>query len=193
MIRAIIFDCFGVIYPDSLGNVLVNYKLNSKDLDIVKQLRISADKGEISNDEFWDKISELLNADESQLNTQMRKISKIDREILDYIKWLKKEYKTAIISNVSSGYIERIFKGIELNDYFDEVIISATLGILKPDPRIYRYTADKLGVDPSECIYTDDNPLLVEGAEKIGMKGFPFINGKDAKKQIEKTIKANAG
>lgn len=193
MIKAIIFDCFGVIYPDSLGYILKDCKLSNQELAEIKQLRLLADEGKISNDKFWDKIRILLKTDETKIDYQIKKVNNIDWEVLSFIKFLKQKYKTAMISNVSNGYIEQIFKNIELNNYFDEIVISANLGILKPDSRIYRYAADKLGVAPSECIYTDDKFALVEGAQRTGMKGFTYISIEDAKKQIEKIIKAQAG
>jgi putative hydrolase of the HAD superfamily len=39
----------------------------------------------------------------------------------------------------------------------------------KPQPEIYRLAADRLGVDPAECIFVDDLRENCEGAEAVGM------------------------
>ncbi len=40
----------------------------------------------------------------------------------------------------------------------------------KPDPEIYLKTAEKLGVNPEECVVFEDSPPGVESAKRAGMK-----------------------
>jgi FMN phosphatase YigB (HAD superfamily) len=39
----------------------------------------------------------------------------------------------------------------------------------KPQPEIYRLAADRLGVEPAQCIFVDDLRENCEGAEAVGM------------------------
>jgi putative hydrolase of the HAD superfamily len=54
---------------------------------------------------------------------------------------------------------------------FDAAIFSATCGMRKPDPAIYRLCADELGVEASECVFVGDgaNDELA-GAERVGIR-----------------------
>lgn len=56
-----------------------------------------------------------------------------------------------------------------LVDFFDGVVISGAEGMRKPDPRIYRLAAERVGVPPEECIFVDDVARNVEGAVAVGM------------------------
>jgi putative hydrolase of the HAD superfamily len=56
----------------------------------------------------------------------------------------------------------------------DEIIISAEEGIAKPDPRIFRIAAERLGVRPQEAVFVDDRPENVQGARAVGMRGIQF-------------------
>ncbi|MCP2333726.1 haloacid dehalogenase superfamily, subfamily IA, variant 3 with third motif having DD or ED [Actinoalloteichus cyanogriseus DSM 43889] len=54
---------------------------------------------------------------------------------------------------------------------FDAVVVSGEVGMGKPDPRVYRLTAARLGLAPSRCVFVDDLPRNVRGAVAVGMVG----------------------
>lgn len=56
-------------------------------------------------------------------------------------------------------------------ELFDVVVISGEVGMRKPDPDIYRHTADLLDAAPSRCVFVDDLPPNVRGAVAVGMVG----------------------
>lgn len=54
---------------------------------------------------------------------------------------------------------------------FDTVLVSAEVGLEKPDPRIFHRAAEELGVEPTRCLFVGDNPEKdVLGAEQAGMQ-----------------------
>lgn len=75
-------------------------------------------------------------------------------------------YKTALLSN-SWGlgvYPRHRFEGL-----LDVVVISAEVGMRKPDPEIYAHTTAALGVDPGRCVFVDDHPGHLKPAAAVGM------------------------
>jgi putative hydrolase of the HAD superfamily len=42
--------------------------------------------------------------------------------------------------------------------------------ILKPDPRIYLMVTARLGLEPGECVFVDDQPGNIAGAQDVGMR-----------------------
>lgn len=63
-----------------------------------------------------------------------------------------------------------------LADLFDAVVISGAERIRKPDPRIYRLTADRLGVDVSSCVFVDDAAVNCAGAVAVGMRAIHHVD-----------------
>lgn len=59
---------------------------------------------------------------------------------------------------------------------FRDIVVSADEGLLKPDPRIYRLLTDRNGLDPARCVFVDDVPKNVAGAEAVGMRGLLFVD-----------------
>jgi epoxide hydrolase-like predicted phosphatase len=56
-------------------------------------------------------------------------------------------------------------------EIFHDVVDSSVVGLRKPDPRIFRLAAERLGVAPDECVFLDDLAHNVEGAQAVGMAG----------------------
>ena len=72
---------------------------------------------------------------------------------------------TGLISNswVMDHYTD------EIRSLFDEVVISAEVGLHKPQPEIYLLAAERLGVRPEDCVFVDDLRENCAGAEAVGM------------------------
>jgi len=76
--------------------------------------------------------------------------------------------RTVLVSNSWGGNDYPIE---ELRAFFDEIVISGWVGMRKPDPDIYLYSAEKAGAAADECIFVDDLSTNVQGAEAVGMTG----------------------
>ncbi|HVL33698.1 MAG TPA: HAD family phosphatase [Actinomycetota bacterium] len=76
--------------------------------------------------------------------------------------------RTALLSNSWGG---RDYPRDRFDELFDAVVISGEVGLRKPDAEIYALTADKLGLAPAACVFVDDFPGNVTGAEAAGMTG----------------------
>lgn len=74
---------------------------------------------------------------------------------------------------VVSNWDERLgplLTRLGLTRLFDAIVFSASLGIEKPDPRIFRYALDLLEVEPEEALHVGDSLKEdVEGALACGM------------------------
>jgi putative hydrolase of the HAD superfamily len=76
--------------------------------------------------------------------------------------------RTALLSNSwgVTGYPTHLFP-----ELFDAVVISAEVGMRKPEERIFRHAAQLLGLPPGECVFVDDLEANVLAAEALGMTG----------------------
>jgi putative hydrolase of the HAD superfamily len=97
---------------------------------------------------------------------------------------LSGRYNLAIISNVISNASRLVLQKFDLEQYFDNIVLSRDLGIRKPDPEIFNFTLMNLGVNSSEALHVGDSlELDVLGAQNAGMKTV-WIKGDDEAKNI---------
>jgi len=71
----------------------------------------------------------------------------LDRELLGFIRFLRPSCRTGLISN-GWPICGTMSCGNRFEDAFDVMVISAEVGCLKPDPRIYTLALEKLGRTP---------------------------------------------
>jgi putative hydrolase of the HAD superfamily len=78
--------------------------------------------------------------------------------------------RTGLIT-VCSEDVPRLWAETPFHGLFDVEVFSATVGLRKPDPRIYRLALDRLDVEPDEAVFVGDgaNDELA-GAERVGMR-----------------------
>jgi putative hydrolase of the HAD superfamily len=75
--------------------------------------------------------------------------------------------RTGLLSNSWGGsYPRHLFP-----DLFDAVVISAEVGMRKPEERIFRLAAEVLGLEPEECVFIDDIQDNVAAAQAVGLVG----------------------
>lgn len=95
-----------------------------------------------------------------------------NEEMLDAIAAIGRHHTVGMLTNnVREWSRWREYYPMEL---FRVVIDSSEVGMRKPDPRIYRLTCERLGVDPQKTVFVDDLEENVEGAAAVGMRGVLF-------------------
>jgi glucose-1-phosphatase len=172
MIRGIIFDCFGVLYHGSIGHL---YELTPKESRTeLANLSLSSDYGYISRQDFIEQVAELTGKTTKEIERIMQSDHIRNQALVDYIRSLRPAYKIALLSNIGRGVMNRLFTQAELEELFDVVVLSSDVGMIKPDPDIFKFTADKLGVLPEECLMVDDVDDNIEGANSTDMQGVVF-------------------
>ncbi len=104
-------------------------------------------------------------------------------------KWLQelkdRGYKIYILSNYSRDHFQYISRHFEFFGLEDGMLVSYTVGLLKPDPRIYAALFEKYGLIPEECVFLDDSEKNIEGAVKAGMKGIVFKDYEQGRADLE--------
>jgi putative hydrolase of the HAD superfamily len=74
--------------------------------------------------------------------------------------------KTGLISNSwGRGRYDRD----SFSELFDGVVISGEVGLYKPQPEIFLLGAERVGLQPTDCVFVDDLRENCEGAEAVGM------------------------
>jgi putative hydrolase of the HAD superfamily len=97
-----------------------------------------------------------------------------NRRVYELIRRLYPNYIVALLSNTNQLHFEYLRSEFPVFDHFHQILLSYELGLVKPDPMIYRKTLSILRVDPTEAFYADDRPEMIEAAGRIGIRAFVF-------------------
>ena len=73
----------------------------------------------------------------------------------------------------------------------DGYVVSGVEKVIKPDPRLYRILLDRYGLKAEECVFIDDNPANVAGAEAVGIKGILFKNAEQLRAELDLVLRGS--
>lgn len=188
--KAIIFDCFGVLTTD-IWLAFCDSLPRGTNLVEASALNKAYDRGIISHEEFRNGVKELT----GEYPPDIDKISSSDmiknEALLDLIRRLKPDFKIGLMSNISSDWITREFLTLDEQLLFDTMVLSYEVGMIKPDPRMYTIACERLRVAPNEALMVDDRLQYVEGAREVGMSGIVYEDMRSFTAQLNELLNTN--
>lgn len=141
--------------------------LMTTDPDARAQLRL-VETGAIDEPAFGEILGDKLGiADRENLIDRLFAGMRADHAMIDAVKTAKAAgIRTGLVSNsIGAGRYDRS----TFDEMYDGVVISAEVGLHKPQPGIFLLGAQRAGVTPEECVFVDDLRENCEGAEAVGM------------------------
>ena len=58
----------------------------------------------------------------------------------------------------------------------DHYVVSGDIRAVKPHPKIFQTLLDRYNLRADQCLFVDDNPANIEGANRLGLQGILFQN-----------------
>lgn len=184
MIKAIVFDFFGVICSDDYWR----YVKAGRETD--KIFRTYADKvnlGSMTWQDFITKVAEATNTSVNEVN-KLYSSERIDPRVVGLIHHLKRDYKTGLLTNAHHQYITPLLEQDIMKGLFDAVIISSQVGVVKPNPKIFEFMLDELGLKPGEVVYIDDLERHVSAAEALGITAIHYKSFEQLQEELGQII-----
>jgi epoxide hydrolase-like predicted phosphatase len=194
-IKAVIFD---------LGGVLVRTEDQQQRRQLADRLGISrhqmyhlvfdsqsaqlASQGKMTVAEHWEAVRQALGLPEEEFQRVPQEFwagDRLDMELVVYIRSLRPRYRTALLSNAWDDLRGYLTDHWRIADAFDELVISAEVGVTKPEPRIYRLALERLGVAPGEAVFVDDFKENVDAARALGIHTIHFRDRQQALAELE--------
>ncbi len=197
-IKAVIFD---------LGGVLVRTEDQAPRRALAERLGISlgqmyylvfdspsaqqASRGELTVAQHWEAVRQALGLPEAEIDRLSQEFwagDRLDAELVDFLRSLRPRYHTALLSNAWDDLRGYLTDHWGIADTFDELIISAEVGVTKPGPGIYHLALERLGVQPSEAVFVDDFIENIQAARALGMHAVHFHSRQQALAELESLL-----
>jgi epoxide hydrolase-like predicted phosphatase len=169
--RAILADWVGAGVPGAPGTVVGG----DGPATLHEQSPIHRlERGELSDPDFEVALAEALHergspvAAAGLLKRILEGLDRLDASMIGLVRRARAAgVRTALLSNSwGEHYPDALWDGL-----FDAVVISGRVGMRKPEPRIFEYTAELLDLDPVSCVMVDDLPRNIRAATEVGMIG----------------------
>jgi putative hydrolase of the HAD superfamily len=174
--RAIIFDCFGVIFRDAFQDFVTEHRAQLLHPEsYYYDLSDKSDLGQLRDEQLYAELAKVSGELPFVVQTRMEDyVTSINRGTVRLIEELKPNFHIGLISNISRDFLDTFLNEQQLAPLFEHTIASSEVGHLKPDREIFAAMAERLGIPFEEWLFVDDRPVNVAGAERHGIRSHQF-------------------
>jgi len=203
MIKAIVFDIGGVLLrtEDQSGRQMLEEKYHlpaggANALVFDSEPSRLSSIGKAPQSAIWQNVAQQLDLTPEE-QEYFRKAfwsgDRLDQDLITFLKSCRPTYKTALLSNAWEGSREHFAHnyGFVEGEMVDHVLISAELGVAKPNYRIYDILRSTLGFEYAEIIFVDDFLQNIEAAKQLGINAIHFQTGTNVINQIKSILVSN--
>jgi 2-haloacid dehalogenase len=88
------------------------------------------------------------------------------------------------LSNWSGDLFRRNRERFPFLEWFDGMLISGEVQLIKPDPRIYELLAQRFEIDPARAVFIDDREDNVDAARASGFVGVEFTSAGQLREEL---------
>jgi HAD superfamily hydrolase (TIGR01509 family) len=186
MIRAVIFDCFGVLYRDNSS--LLYDAVPVDKYQALQDIIHATDHGYLTRDEYYAQVADIANTTPEKIKAIDHRQHSRDEDMIQFTQTLKPQYKIGLLSNIDHDTMQRMFPEPMRSELFDMFVVSGDVGVTKPAAEIFHIAADTLGLRPEECVMIDDLEKNVTGAQMAGMQALQFISRPQLEKELSQLL-----
>jgi|CXWL01.1.fsa_nt_gi putative hydrolase of the HAD superfamily len=197
-IRAVFFDFGGVIqrteYQAPRQHLAERFGMDYDDIDklvFASESARRASMGGITEDAHWSNVLTRLKRPASEMQIVKDEFfggDVVDHSLVNFIRSLRGKFHTGLISNAWSGMRAHLEKE-RLIELFDTVVISAEVGVMKPEAGIYSIALEQANVKAEAAVFVDDVQANIDACQQIGMKGILFHNPQKAADELKQLLK----
>lgn len=116
-------------------------------------------------------IEDIINERLSILRDIYNKELELNQGLIELLNELTdNKFKIALASSSPYKVIKFVLDKFDINEYYETVVSGDFVERGKPEPDIYLYTANQLGLKPGSCVVIEDSINGIISAKKAGMR-----------------------
>nr|WP_063792201.1 HAD family phosphatase [Nonomuraea pusilla] len=200
MARVIVFDLYGVIartQPEQARRDLVELAGVSGEAfwEAYWACRPAYDAGQDSAG-YWAAVADRLGARFADvpalISADLESWSHVDPAMVALVHELADAgHRLGLLSNIVEDLVPVWESGhAQWLGRFSSLTFSCRIGVAKPDPRAYRICAERIGADPVEVLFFDDNETNVRAAREAGMTAEVFTSAGQVRRLVREDTPA---
>lgn len=121
---------------------------------------------------FYDNYVEYVSGEVAGMSELLKKLKALGFNLYGLSNWCSAVYE--------------VMRKYEIFDLLDGRVVSCEEQVIKPETEIYLRLCRRYALEPSECLFTDDKKVNVEGAKRAGMEAVLFTTAEQYRSDVER-------
>jgi putative hydrolase of the HAD superfamily len=199
-IKILFFDIGGVMLSNGWGHAsrklaIEKFGLDYEEVDTLHNFIFNVyEIGAITLDEYLDTV--IFNHPRDFTREDFKQFMYSRSVALETLAWLKQwkkdcGFRIISINNEGKELNDYRVKKFKLHEFFDAFVSSCEVKMRKPDPGIFKLAMGIAQVTPQQCVYFDDRIMLVNAAQKLGIRAFQHTDLASTKAILDKLKEEN--
>ncbi len=191
-INAIVFDVGRVLIDFSYDNFFAWLTTRGASIDGVEEFVERTDlhayeRGQLSNEQFLARLNGLLQkpVDHPELIAHWLDLFAPIDDMLQLARQLKAHYGVYMLSNTSPLHWQHVVPRFHLDAISHGLLTSYEVGVMKPDPAIFRAAEQRFELHAASTVFIDDLADNAEGARQCGWRGIHHTNTEATRRQLQ--------
>lgn len=180
-LKILLFDIGGVLLNNGWGHesrekAAKRFDINYDEMNVLHSFIFNTyETGKITLDEYLDTVVFSHPRDFSKDEFRAFMFAE-SVELPGMLAWLMEwkrtrcNFRVIAVNNEGRELNQHRIAKFNLHDVFDAFVSSCEVGMVKPDPNIWRLAMGIAQAKPEQCVFVDDRIMLARAARKLGIK-----------------------
>jgi FMN phosphatase YigB (HAD superfamily) len=108
--------------------------------------------------------------------------------MIDFARELARRHPVYILTNASDLHVPWVFERYPRLDFFKDYACSCYLRATKPSREFYERALEKFGTPAKSCLFIDDRPENIEGAEACGIRSILYTTPQETIRKVTEIL-----
>ncbi len=161
-------------------------------LKLFRELRPEYDRGTLGYEAYWRGLLQAVGrVPEDGLITWLRgrDLASWSHPCRPMVRWSRRlrrgGWATAVLSNMPPDLLAPIERRFRWLEEFPVRVYSCQVGRIKPEPEIFAFCLDRLGLPAEEVLFLDDHPANAAAASRLGLQALEFRSPAQCARELE--------
>jgi putative hydrolase of the HAD superfamily len=196
-VQAVIFDFGGVLshHPSAAQTRRMSAACGLAPeafLELFREIRPEYDRGTMNAADYWTRL--LREAGRAPVDGLIASLQRLDlaswtrpRPVM--VRWARRlrrgGWATAVLSNMPRDLLVPIERRFPWLVEFAPRVYSCQVALIKPEPEIFAFCLDRLGLQAGQTLFLDDHPGNVAAARRLGLQAVEFHSPAQCARELE--------
>lgn len=144
--------------------------------------------GTYTEDEVINAYLEFVDASREEMQILFHHVKESQQLISGTVVLIKQLHSAGYPIYALTDNVHEIVKSLKARydfwDYFNGAVVSAEVGMLKPEPPIFKHLLATHDLEAVETVFIDDHPPNVQGAKTVGLEAILFKNAEQCSDEL---------